>query len=88
MATFDFNKCKDCKEKPCTVKCLFGGIKKIDGNLVINPKRCWGCGLCASVCPNDAIKMKEVRGEEHIPANGAKFFPYDSISVKMPRNLP
>ena len=88
MATFDLKKCKDCKEKLCTVKCIFGGIKKIDGNLIINSQKCWGCGLCASVCPNDAIIMKEVRGEEHIPTNGAKFFPYDSILVKKHRNLP
>ena len=79
MATFDQEKCNVCEEKACTAKCIFGGIKELGGKLEINPNRCWGCGLCVSVCPHDSIKMKEVRSEEHIPSNQAKFFNYEPM---------
>ena len=81
MANFDTKKCKECKDKSCVGKCIFGGIKTCDGNLIIDPCRCWGCGLCTSVCPSGAITMKEVRGEEHIPANQTRFFKYDNIEA-------
>lgn len=48
----------------------------------INSSRCWGCDLCASVCPHDAVRMHEVRSKEHIPSNQAKFFNYDAIEIK------
>jgi len=30
----------------------------------INVDKCMGCGLCAVICPNDAIKMKRFEREE------------------------
>jgi NAD-dependent dihydropyrimidine dehydrogenase PreA subunit len=75
MATFDKEKCNTCKDLVCVEKCVFGGITKRDGKLYINHNMCWGCGLCASVCPKNAVKMKEVRKPSHIPINGEKIFP-------------
>jgi NAD-dependent dihydropyrimidine dehydrogenase PreA subunit len=79
MATFDQEKCNACIEKLCTAKCIFGGIKKQKDKLEINPNRCWGCGLCSSVCPNGSIKMKEIRNKDHIPSNQAKFFNHEPM---------
>ena len=27
-------------------------------NVVYDPDRCWGCGLCANTCPSEAIVME------------------------------
>lgn len=79
IANFDLKKCKNCKDLYCLEKCVFGGIKIKDGKLQINSENCWGCGLCASVRINDAVKMREVRREDYIPKNQAIFFDFDRI---------
>jgi Fe-S-cluster-containing hydrogenase component 2 len=33
----------------------------------VDPSECYGCGLCASVCPYDAIVLSEAREPAHIP---------------------
>ena len=75
MATFDKEKCTHCQDLVCVKKCVFGGITKREGKLHINHNMCWGCGLCASTCPENAVKMKEMRKPGHIPRNGEKAFP-------------
>ncbi len=35
------------------------------GKLMFPGRRCVGCGFCARICPNEAIRMKKVRGREH-----------------------
>ncbi len=74
MATFDKEKCTHCKDLVCVKKCVFGGITKREGKLHINHNMCWGCGLCASTCPENAVKMKEVKKPGHIPKSGEKAF--------------
>jgi Pyruvate/2-oxoacid:ferredoxin oxidoreductase delta subunit len=32
-------------------------------DVLFEPERCWGCGLCASLCPSDAIVMARLEGE-------------------------
>jgi ferredoxin len=34
----------------------------------IDRDRCMGCGLCVVTCPTGAITLKEVRGEDFVPA--------------------
>ena len=82
MATFNNEKCDNCKDLVCIKKCVFGGITKRDGKLHIDHSMCWGCGLCASVCPENAVKMREVRKSSHIPRSGEKAFPIVALKDK------
>jgi NAD-dependent dihydropyrimidine dehydrogenase PreA subunit len=29
-------------------------------NVLYDPEKCWGCGLCANGCPSGAIVMKKL----------------------------
>jgi ferredoxin len=59
----------------CVTRCQFkaffhdGTKKRVNGKLKkivkFDPKKCWGCGLCANTCPNQAILM--------MPLNKSKF---------------
>jgi heterodisulfide reductase subunit A-like polyferredoxin len=44
--------------------CQFGAISYSASNkkVVIDQRRCYGCGICRSVCPKDAIGLKERSG--------------------------
>lgn len=48
-------KCNDCGD--CVLRCVFGARSMVDGGLVYDFTKCFGCGLCVSVCPTEAIKM-------------------------------
>ena len=52
IATFDMNKCTDCKK--CYKSCKFGAINE---DISLNTELCEGCGVCSYVCPVNAIKM-------------------------------
>lgn len=51
----------------CVARCQFeaffhdGSKKKVNGKwkkiVKFDSKKCWGCGLCANTCPNEAIMM-------------------------------
>ena len=47
--------CVHCGE--CVARCVFGGRAMLGGRMVYDPGRCWGCGLCVSSCPVDAVGM-------------------------------
>ncbi|MBT8762380.1 4Fe-4S binding protein [Desulfohalobiaceae bacterium Ax17] len=51
-ATIDPELCIECGE--CREKCRFGAISD---NFKVLPEHCEGCGVCAYVCPADAVKM-------------------------------
>lgn len=61
----------DCPD--CVDRCLFNAIeiKMVPGfskpRAVIDPEKCWGCGLCVLKCQPGALSMKLVRPLEHIP---------------------
>jgi ferredoxin len=52
----------------CVKRCHFdafyhdGTSLEVDGkvkkNVLFDPDKCWGCGLCANTCPSEAITMK------------------------------
>jgi len=53
-------------QEKCSVKCeacikLFGcpAIIKEDGKTIIDSSACTGCGVCAQICPYNAIKIQE-----------------------------
>lgn len=51
----DAEQCDDCEA--CVDVCHFGARRMEDGSLVIDEDNCYGCGLCAEVCPQDCIEM-------------------------------
>jgi len=57
--------CNQCGA--CVKRCHFqafhhdGSVIEVDGKnkkgVAFDPEKCWGCGLCANSCPQDAIEM-------------------------------
>ncbi len=50
-------KCKNCMK--CIKEIGCPAISKVNGKVSIEPSLCYGCGLCTSVCPFDAIGGEE-----------------------------
>jgi electron transport complex protein RnfB len=65
----NYEKCKKCRScvHICPFKALtfhFGHKSDLsDEKVVFNSDLCIGCGLCASACPNDAMKLVKVKNE-------------------------
>jgi len=51
----DVSKCESCGK--CVTWCCFNARKIRGRNLSFEPLRCFGCGICISKCPNDAISL-------------------------------
>ncbi len=68
VAVVDPLKCI-CEEHMCITRCQFGAmyVDRYDKKVVIDPTRCFGCGLCVSYCKHRAISLAN---REHVP--GAK----------------
>jgi ferredoxin len=66
MAQTDRDKCKACLK--CIDICPFDARKLIDGKS-LTAENCFGCGLCAYECPENAISMKKLR-EPIMPRDG------------------
>ncbi len=51
------NRCRHCNPAPCLNVCPTGAITADEelGVVLVNPKRCIGCAMCAIVCPFDVI---------------------------------
>ena len=57
--------CRICADERCPVK----AIEMIDGKPDVKVERCIGCGLCATGCPQDAIRMERSVDTPKPPAN-------------------
>jgi ferredoxin len=53
----DWDLCTGCKS--CMSQCQFGAqfYSSALAKVYIDPTRCFGCGVCRAVCPNDAITL-------------------------------
>ncbi len=59
--------CQGCVARPCENTCKFGAIKVVNGKSVIDPEKCKNCGMCAQVCPYQAIQKIIVPCESACP---------------------
>ena len=55
IAQTDFAACTHCGI--CEEACYFKARKMRDDQLTVNSDRCYGCGLCVTVCPEECIRM-------------------------------
>ena len=55
---FDLGKCNSCKK--CYNNCYFKAINWIKNKPELKPFGCEGCGVCAIVCPTQAIELRSV----------------------------
>ena len=60
--------CQGCVARPCESTCRFGAISVHDGKSHIDPEKCKNCGMCAQVCPYQAIQRIIVPCENACPA--------------------
>ncbi len=51
------NRCRHCDPAPCLAVCPTGAITRDDdhGVVLVDPRRCIGCAMCAVVCPFDVV---------------------------------
>lgn len=59
--------CQGCVARPCESACKFGAIKVENGKSSIDPAKCKNCGMCAQVCPYQAIAKIIVPCENACP---------------------
>lgn len=59
--------CQGCVARPCVNTCKFGAISVKNGKSVIDPEKCKNCGMCAQVCPYQAITKIIVPCESACP---------------------
>lgn len=59
--------CQGCVARPCESACKFGAIKVENGKSKIDQTKCKSCGLCAQVCPFQAITKIIVPCENACP---------------------
>ncbi len=55
LSITDMDKC--INDGTCVERCHFGSREMVDGNLKVNDDLCYGCGLCVSTCPSEAISL-------------------------------
>lgn len=61
--------CQGCVARPCENVCKFGAIKVTDGKSKIDTDKCKNCGMCAQVCPYQAIQKIIVPCENACPVS-------------------
>lgn len=59
--------CQGCVARPCEQTCRFDAIKVENGKSVIDQTKCKNCGMCAQVCPYQAIARIIVPCENACP---------------------
>jgi len=57
IAVTDVAACMDCGE--CIDRCFFSARIWQEEKMNYNPELCYGCGLCITACPEEAIELKQ-----------------------------
>jgi ferredoxin len=57
VSVADSELCNDCGD--CVERCQFGAREMENERMAFNPEQCFGCSLCVSTCPTNAIKLVE-----------------------------
>ncbi len=60
IASTNLEKCTNCGT--CEQWCYFGARRLVKMHLNFDPKKCFGCGVCVSKCPQEVIIL-EKKGE-------------------------
>jgi heterodisulfide reductase subunit A-like polyferredoxin len=55
ISVTDMDKCVN--DGTCVERCHFEAREMVDGQLKVNDDLCYGCGLCISTCPSEAISL-------------------------------
>lgn len=55
IALLDLELCNQCEI--CLDKCIFEAISYENENIKVDEDKCFGCGLCAYSCPQEAVKL-------------------------------
>ena len=69
VAAVDEELCNGCEV--CVRACRDGGFQAItmsEGLAIIHASKCDGCGLCACVCPTNAIRMRDRQSGQQAPS--------------------
>jgi MinD superfamily P-loop ATPase len=61
-AIIDWEKCTACLQ--CVNACRFDALEQIGAVVSVRPFRCEGCGVCAVVCPENAVGFEKARNGE------------------------
>jgi NAD-dependent dihydropyrimidine dehydrogenase PreA subunit len=56
VAVVDTDACRQCGA--CAERCVFGARSGEPGAVAIHQDKCYGCGLCVSICESNAIRME------------------------------
>ncbi len=65
-AVADPDLCTGCET--CLERCFFDAIAVRDNLAVVDAGKCMGCGVCTVSCPTEALRLKEVRPADFVPA--------------------
>lgn len=65
-AVVDAESCTGCES--CLDRCFFKAISMNGETAVVDREKCLGCGVCTVPCPTEAIRLKETRPAEFVPA--------------------
>ncbi|MHA1708991.1 MAG: 4Fe-4S binding protein [Candidatus Baldrarchaeia archaeon] len=56
--------CRACSDPPCAKVCPTGALRpRKGGGVVLDERKCIGCGLCAEACPIGAIFWDDERNK-------------------------